>query len=177
MPQAPSAPSLRDPLAEAGDAAWYVRPASGGQFGPAASHVMRTWLDEGRVDVDSLVWCEGWQDWKEAGDVFPQLGAGQPGASFGQISPGGTNATRAAAARVDRARARRQARNVQTLVIIVLVCAVVALGSIFFWVISGRREGDAAPPDESAAPTAMQSNLGKPFAPPAIHPPVAQALP
>ncbi len=38
-----------DPLDEAGDVVWYVRPASGGQFGPANADVMRSWLAEGRV--------------------------------------------------------------------------------------------------------------------------------
>jgi hypothetical protein len=62
-----------DALTEAGDMVWYVRPPSGGQFGPAAADVMRTWLAEGRVSADALVWREGWRDWREAGSVFPQL--------------------------------------------------------------------------------------------------------
>jgi hypothetical protein len=63
----------RDPLAEAGDAVWYVHPPSGGQFGPAAAELMRAWIAEGRISVDSLVWHEGWQNWRTAGRVFPQL--------------------------------------------------------------------------------------------------------
>jgi len=62
-----------DPLAEAGDAVWYVRPTTGGQFGPANAHVMRTWLAEGRIAAETLVWREGWRDWQEADGVFPQL--------------------------------------------------------------------------------------------------------
>ena len=34
--------TVPDPLAEAGDVVWYVRPPSGGQFGPAAADIMRT---------------------------------------------------------------------------------------------------------------------------------------
>ena len=56
---------------------WYVRPPSGGQFGPAAGELMRTWLSEGRVSADSLVWREGWRDWQEAGTVFPKLRSNQ----------------------------------------------------------------------------------------------------
>jgi hypothetical protein len=66
-----------DPLAEAGDVVWYVRPTSGGQFGPANSDVMRAWLTEGRVNSDALVWREGWREWQEAGNVFPQLAPAQ----------------------------------------------------------------------------------------------------
>jgi len=72
-PSATSQPTITDPLAEAGEAVWYVRPSSGGQFGPATPGVMRAWLTEGRIGADALVWREGWRDWQEAGDVFPQL--------------------------------------------------------------------------------------------------------
>ena len=64
---------LSDPLAGVDEVVWYVRPASGGQFGPAKTDIMRTWLAEGRVGTDTLVWREGWRDWRQAGDVFPQL--------------------------------------------------------------------------------------------------------
>jgi hypothetical protein len=33
---------------------------------------MRAWLGEGRITPDSLVWREGWRDWKEAIAVFPE---------------------------------------------------------------------------------------------------------
>jgi len=65
--------SSGDPLAEMPTAVWYVRPAAGGQYGPASGEVMRAWLVEGRVGVDSLVWREGWADWQEAGQVFPDM--------------------------------------------------------------------------------------------------------
>ncbi len=62
-----------DPIAEAPEMIWYIRPPSGGQFGPAPGELMRTWIGEGRVSADSLVWREGWRDWQEAGTVFPKL--------------------------------------------------------------------------------------------------------
>jgi len=61
-----------DPLAEP-NVVWYVRPPAGGQYGPAAPEVVRTWLTEGRITPDSFVWREGWRDWKEAKDVFPEM--------------------------------------------------------------------------------------------------------
>ncbi len=60
-------------LDEAPNAVWYVRPSAGGQYGPATADVLRTWLAEGRIAHDTLVWREGWRDWREAGEVFPQL--------------------------------------------------------------------------------------------------------
>src|SRR5262249_25988977 len=52
------------PFAEAPAAIWYVRPPSGGQYGPARGEIMRRWIAEGRVSSDSLVWREGWTDWQ-----------------------------------------------------------------------------------------------------------------
>lgn len=72
-----AAEAMADPLAEGGEVVWYVRPASGGQYGPATPEVMRNWLGEGRIGVDSLVWREGWREWRSGGEVFPQL-ATQP---------------------------------------------------------------------------------------------------
>jgi hypothetical protein len=62
-----------DPLADAAEVVWYVRPPTGGQFGPATPEIIRGWLAEGRISTDTLVWREGWRDWLEAGGVFPQL--------------------------------------------------------------------------------------------------------
>lgn len=67
-----------DPIADNPDGVWYVRPPSGGQFGPADGEVMQRWIGEGRVSADSLVWCEGWDDWKKAGPLFPSLGKPTP---------------------------------------------------------------------------------------------------
>jgi hypothetical protein len=71
---APTAPA--DPIDENPNASWYVRPPSGGQYGPARGPVMRKWIGEGRVSSDSLVWREGWTDWLDAHVVFPELKTG-----------------------------------------------------------------------------------------------------
>jgi hypothetical protein len=67
-----------DPLSEAGDVVWYVRPPSGGQYGPATAKLMRQWLAEGRISPDTLVWREGWRDWQQASAVFRQLHTSDP---------------------------------------------------------------------------------------------------
>lgn len=70
---APSQPG--DPIDESPSAVWYVRPATGGQFGPASGEIMRAWITEGRVGASSLVWRAGWEEWRAASAIFPQLGA------------------------------------------------------------------------------------------------------
>lgn len=67
-------PSGADPFAEAPLANWYVRSPAGGQYGPAKGDVMRKWIAEGRVSADSLVWREGFPEWRVASDIFPTLG-------------------------------------------------------------------------------------------------------
>jgi hypothetical protein len=64
-----------NPIDEAPGAVWYVRPATGGQFGPASGEIMRAWITEGRVGASSLVWRAGWADWRSAAATFPELGS------------------------------------------------------------------------------------------------------
>lgn len=73
QPAGDAAAAGPDPIDENPDAVWYVRPPSGGQFGPAKGDVMRKWIAEGRVSPDSLVWREGWPEWQEAEPTFPAL--------------------------------------------------------------------------------------------------------
>ena len=136
-PARPASSAVADPLAEAGDAVWYVRPASGGQFGPASGEVMRSWLGQGRVGTDSLVWREGWPDWRQASKVFPQLGAGQPDPPLGEISAGEAPTGRAAATRSRRASLRRESKRTQTLVLILLIFALMILSGVLVWVLHG----------------------------------------
>jgi hypothetical protein len=73
-------------------AIWYVRPPAGGQYGPARGDVMRKWVGEGRVTSDSLVWREGWPDWRPAAKVFPDLGS--KSSPSGEIGPVVSETTR-----------------------------------------------------------------------------------
>ena len=54
---------------------------------------MRQWIGEGRVSADSMVWREGWADWKKAGGLLPGIaGAATATASSGSsavVSGGG----------------------------------------------------------------------------------------
>ena len=156
QPASPSGPAAatpstsvpRDPLSEGGDVVWYVRPPSGGQFGPATPDIMRSWIDQGRVSPDSLVWREGWRDWQEAGEVFPQLGAGQQVSPFRQFEHASAPAGQAASPTAQRVRSRRQSQTVQMAIVVALVLAVIVLFGVFLWVLT--RE-DEAPPENARA--------------------------
>lgn len=89
VPTAPLPPttSSRGAISEAGNAVWYVRHPDGGQYGPAEPTIMQRWLSEGRVGADSMVWHQGWADWKIAAEVFPELTTAGAGPSSG-VEPG-----------------------------------------------------------------------------------------
>ncbi len=63
---------------EAPNATWYVRPESGGQYGPVPSQSVWQWLLENRMGSDSLVWREDWPAWLPAGQVFQDYFRGSP---------------------------------------------------------------------------------------------------
>jgi hypothetical protein len=71
---APNA-GIVDPITEAPNLQWYaLPPGAAGQYGPVTGDDFRTWLGEGRITADALVWRQDWPNWKRAGEVFPQLG-------------------------------------------------------------------------------------------------------
>lgn len=83
--------AVADAIGEAPHLQWYVMPpGAANQYGPAVGEEFRTWIAEGRVTADSLVWRQDWPDWKRADAVFSQLqnpaamaapaGVGPPGA-------------------------------------------------------------------------------------------------
>lgn len=133
--QAPTAPAAPDPLTEAPNAVWYVRPPGGGQFGPAPSDVMRAWIDEGRVAPEAIVWREGWRDWQEASTMFPQLAPDPTVSSLEKIASAEASAS-SPAARVQQGGGRQQSNTFNTVIITVLVLAVVVLFGVFVWVLT-----------------------------------------
>jgi hypothetical protein len=131
-----------DPLAEEGEVVWYVRPSSGGQYGPATSDIMRAWLAEDRIGADSLVWREGWRDWQTAADVFPQLSPSQsiPGLALETGVPNlVVSPDHAPSVLPRRPHRRAQAPGKKIIVIGSLVFAVVVLSIIFIVVLMNQK--------------------------------------
>jgi hypothetical protein len=144
----PTPPAVAgDPLTESPGAVWYVRPASGGQFGPATADVMCGWLAEGRVGADTLVWREGWREWQEASATFPQLKPDEATEFFTGLSSGSmTPSTTAAGGNHGQPLPSQRHSNASSAVIVVvLVVAVLIL--LVVLVIALRQP----PPDEKGA--------------------------
>jgi hypothetical protein len=104
-----------------------VRPASGGQFGPAAGEIMRRWISEGRVASDSLVWREGWPDWKPAASTFPSLAQGGGANSLAGVAgdPIGLGGSPAGTATTSyRGRSRRSNSMVVAMLVVLAIASV-----------------------------------------------------
>lgn len=65
-------------LDDESEGTWYVRPPSGGQYGPATSDLLKQWIDEGRVAATALLWRDGWPQWRDASEALPELVAKLP---------------------------------------------------------------------------------------------------
>ena len=52
---------------------WYVQFPDGQRYGPATLPIIQSWIKERRISPTMLVWREGWQDWLEARQVFPDV--------------------------------------------------------------------------------------------------------
>lgn len=134
-------------LIEAPQATWFVRPPSGGQYGPAPSDAMWQWLQENRISRDSLVWCEGWPEWLLASRVFADFFAANqvdvadvaniPSlAAASEQSPASTPADAPAAAngsgpqpssQGDRNRATRKLRRKRNYTVLIAILSVVMI--------------------------------------------------
>ncbi len=55
------------------ESVWYVQPPDGEQYGPATRTILQTWIEEGRVTADCLVWRDGWPAWRSALEILPGL--------------------------------------------------------------------------------------------------------
>lgn len=76
---ATSQPATSELLDDESITTWYVRPPSGGQYGPATGDVLKNWIGEGRVAKQALLWREGWPQWREAGEALPEIADQLPG--------------------------------------------------------------------------------------------------
>ena len=114
---------------------------------------MRGWIGEGRVNGQSLIWRDGWAEWKKADGVFAQLTqpAAQvtPSAAPAKSVPSVASAAAAIAApappsaapsitRADEPRpiALRRRSNVPTVIAVLAMTALLVLSAGFLFFIT-----------------------------------------
>ncbi|MCY2984659.1 MAG: DUF4339 domain-containing protein [Planctomycetota bacterium] len=142
-------PMMPAVLSEAYDAKWFVRPPSGGQFGPAPSRLLMAWVTESRVTADSYLWREGFSDWQLASELVPELFPrakgpflappsltdsllGSPSNSVQNVTdlkPDQASATRAALVLKKQMQKRRQQ---WTMIVILAVLSMILFGILIF---------------------------------------------
>jgi hypothetical protein len=138
QPSAPPPPPAARENSHAEPTAWYLRPAAGGQFGPASTEVFRQWVDEGRVAADSWVWRTGWADWKAGSEALALVADRPPldpvAAMAGALNPllnddvlSTAGNVEAGTAEARRAEIRRRKQRMRTVSIILGMVALAVL--------------------------------------------------
>lgn len=137
-------------------ATWYVRPPSGGQYGPADAEVLWAWISEGRVAKTALLWRDGWPQWREASEALPELaaklpggnpaasdvafsepaGAGKPAAPIATVQPDRSKTELSGDGKIGAVRRKRTARRIT--LVGVLAALVVGLIVTLFLVAASR---------------------------------------
>jgi hypothetical protein len=120
---------------------------------------MKTWLAEGRVGANSLVWRAGWPEWRSAADVFPQLAVptvALPAADDLDVSPDelpfGMNTDGRPGMSVDagalgmRRRRKPRSNNVTVIASIVLVAVAIVLIVVLIVVLQNQGNSTAQLP-------------------------------
>ena len=122
---------------------WYVRPPAGGQFGPADNETIIRWINERRIVPDTFVWCEGWPDWRRAGDESTPLPIPLAGLPAGRSPKPPPTHEPALPIRATN-RSRRRSNRLQWVTVLLLVLLVVVLSGVLGWVLL-RDPGVAGP--------------------------------
>lgn len=52
---------------------WYMQTSDGEEYGPVTKDELDGWVTEGRLDAECQLLREGWEQWKWASDVYPEL--------------------------------------------------------------------------------------------------------
>jgi hypothetical protein len=71
-------PPAADPIQVPVAGAWYVHLPSGKQLGPVGGDTVREWLDQARIGVDTLIWREGWSEWRTVRAAFSNTQSPNP---------------------------------------------------------------------------------------------------
>jgi len=71
--QKPEAETVQAQKPPAEKAEWHMQTEDGQEFGPVSKTELDSWVRDGRIDGSCQVLKEGWDQWKWAEDVYPEL--------------------------------------------------------------------------------------------------------
>ena len=63
---------------------WYMQTDDGESYGPIPKSELDEWVKEGRIDSTCQVLREGWEQWKWAEEVYPEVAES---AETGEVAP------------------------------------------------------------------------------------------
>ena len=139
----PATPEVKPPgsaLLSDPNAVWYLQVPHGPQYGPATGAVVENWIKERRVSPEMLVWKEGWSNWLEAKNAFPDLAQLISNSPNRIDLPAATNESApseiSAVSLTPRFRGKikkKQKLSRNVIITTVLVGMIVLLGGLLFW--------------------------------------------
>ena len=65
--------TVGESIAERPELKWFVRPADGGEFGPASGETLKVWVHEKRIDHRTELRRHDWINWRQAGELFSEF--------------------------------------------------------------------------------------------------------
>ena len=115
---------------------WYLRVASGEQYGPAPTDVFRDWIAQGRVTANCHLWREGWDDWRSGAEFITS-----PASAVPRVEPVAPSPDSAPSVQINtRAEPnlrRKQRKQARTLVIILTLTCLALLVPLIYIVTVG----------------------------------------
>ncbi|MBQ2682825.1 MAG: DUF4339 domain-containing protein [Thermoguttaceae bacterium] len=188
----PVSPAVQAPQPDAPPAQWYLNSGEQQNYGPVSEEVIADWIKERRIGPTMLLWRQGWESWREARTVFPQIDAMFPpaapravppaapaNASVGDNRPAGESGGsapkfslgQAALEEENELRRRRQRaekqrkKQIRDIVLVIGLLAAIAF-LVVVLVLILRSQGNTTKPAEDAPPAIIaQPELSAPVMP------------
>ncbi len=154
------------------DYAWHVRGADNQTYGPANSQTIKTWIKEKRIGPSTLVWHEGWSNWKEAKEVFSELVPVNavittPAAGISDYSASNSldnlNSDDIELTVSENKKIAKKKKAVRDLFfVIILIVLIAVLVGVLCFILIGQKKSKNGSPDPAPAPApAVQTNVLK----------------